>query len=298
VAWFASRLTGLPFSYTTHAKDLYLTAPRSLRRRSRDARFIATCTGHNVDYLKSILPPQDHGKIRLVYHGVDLVRFAFRERSPRETGQAPLILSVGRLVPKKGHDDLIAACAILAGRGVDFRCAIVGGGPLHDELSGVIDRRGLSGIVSLEGAMAQTELIGLYRRADIFALAPRITANGDRDGIPNVLAEAMAMGVPVVSTELSGIPELVRHGYSGLLTHPASPGELADALERLLGDPDYARSLAINGRAELERAWNCDKTTQTLRDLMSACLCGAPENVSDPAGSFPAFQPSRAGLGG
>jgi glycosyltransferase involved in cell wall biosynthesis len=279
VAWFASRMSGIPFSFTAHAKDLYLTAPRSLCRRARDASFIATCTGHNVEYLRSILPERDHDKVHLAYHGVDLVRFGKRS-APPPAGNGVFILSVGRLVPKKGHDDLIDALAILAGKGVPFRCEIVGGGPLHDELQERIDRLGLSGQVTLVGAKAQVDLIEYYRRADIFALAPRVVANGDRDGIPNVLAEAMAIGVPVVGTAVSGIPELIRNGESGLLVEPNAPGEMAAALARLVEDPALRERLACGARAALERNFDCLKTTRELRRLMRACANGATQAQS------------------
>ncbi len=274
VAWFASRMSGIPFSFTAHAKDLYLTAPRSLQRRARDARFIATCTGHNVEYLRSILPERDHGKVRLAYHGIDLHRFV-RRSAPPPPGEPAFILSVGRLVPKKGHDDLIDALAALAEKGASFACEIVGGGPLHDELQQRIDRVGLAERVKLVGAKRQVELIEHYRRADIFALAPRIIANGDRDGIPNVLGEAMAIGVPVVATAVSGIPELVRNGETGLLVQPNAPDEMAEALMRLIDDPALRAKLADDARAALELNFDCLTTTRDLHHLMRTCACAA-----------------------
>ena len=291
VAWFASRMSGIPFSFTAHAKDLYLTAPRSLQRRARDARFIATCTGHNVEYLRSILPERDHGKVRLAYHGIDLHRFVRRSASP-PAGKPAFILSVGRLVPKKGHDDLIDALAALAERGASFTCEIVGGGPLHDELQGRIDRLGLADRVKLVGARSQIELIEYYQRADIFALAPRIVANGDRDGIPNVLGEAMAIGVPVVATAVSGIPELVRDGQSGLLVQPGAPDQMAGALLRLIDDPALRAKLADDARAALELNFDCLMTTRDLHNLMQSCACAAHTETCVP--SNPALTPQPA----
>ena len=285
VAWFASSMSGIPYSFTTHAKDLYLTAPHVMRRRVRGARFVTTCTRYNADYLKTIVPVTAHDKIHLVYHGIDLARFSAREAVvPPQDGRLPIVLSVGRLVPKKGLDDLIAACQMLRQEGIRFHCVIVGEGPLRDTLEADIARRGLTGFVTLKGAMTHAELIAFYREADIFALSPRIVANGDRDGIPNVIAEAMATGVPVVSTSVSGIPELVQNNVTGLLVPSESPTALASALRHLLGNPQAGLELARNARKRLEREFNCRETTKALRDLMAGCACCSDQNPATTIG--------------
>lgn len=274
VAAYASVMSGIPYSFTTHAKDLYLSSQRVLRRRVRDARFITTCTGYNVDYLKGFLPSCEHDKVHLVYHGIDLHRFAMRTGERPRTGAVPLILSVGRLVPKKGFSDLIAACALLRDQGISFQCAIVGAGPLRAALATDIARRGLQQHVRLVGAMTHAELAKFYRQADIFALAPQIIANGDRDGIPNVIVEAMASGVPVVSTAVSGIPEVVRNASTGLLVPSESPTALAEALRQLLGNPALGVRMAKTARALLEAELDCRQTTKRLRELMACGACG------------------------
>lgn len=275
-AWFASMMTGLPFSFTAHAKDLYLTPPEVIRKRGQAARFVATCTGYNVRYLASLLGDQAD-KIHLVYHGIDLGLFGARKVAEAKPAEGRLILSVGRLVPKKGHDDLVAACALLRDRGIAFRCRIVGEGPLRAELQAQITASGLEGIVTLDGAMTHADLITLYGTADAFALAPRITEDGDRDGIPNVIAEAMAIGVPVVSTSVSGIPELVRDGETGRLVPPRDPAALATAIEATLADRAQARRLAAAGRARLEGEFDLWKTTRRLHALFGCAECeGAP----------------------
>ena len=274
VAAFASVMSGIPFSFTAHAKDLYLTPQRVLRRRVRDARFITTCTGYNVDYLKGFLPPCDHDKVHLVYHGIDLHRFAMRAAERTRAGGVPLILSVGRLVPKKGFSDLIAACARLREKGIGFQCAIVGEGPLRAELSAEIARHGLEHHVRLLGSMTHADLARFYHEADIFALAPQIIANGDRDGIPNVIVEAMASGVPVVSTAVSGIPEVVRNAVTGLLVPSESPALLAEALCQLIGNPSIGVRMAKAARALLETELDCLETTKRLKELMLDCACG------------------------
>jgi glycosyltransferase involved in cell wall biosynthesis len=274
-ARFANLMSGIPYSFTTHAKDLYLTPPHVIRKRARAATFVATCTDYNARYLRDLLG-DDADKVHLVYHGIDLSQFSPRAEQSACTSTPPkLVLSVGRLVEKKGHDDLIAACAMLLRKGLDFRCMIVGEGPLRSALAAQIDELGLIGVVTLEGAMTHAELVALYRHADVFALAPRITDDGDRDGIPNVIAEAMATGVPVVSTDVSGIPELVVHEQTGLLAQPSNPVSFANALERLLVDPKEAASLARAARQRLEQDFDLWTTTRRLHALIDDChACG------------------------
>lgn len=273
VAHFASLMAGVTFSFTAHAKDLYLTRPRVIRRRARAATFVATCTGYNVRYLHGLLGTESD-KVQLVYHGIDLSQFGAAAPVQAVPDASPLLLSVGRLVEKKGHDDLIAACAMLRNQGRLFRCMIVGEGPLRQALEAQIADLGLTDTVTLAGAMTHADLVHLYTRASVFALAPRITENGDRDGIPNVIAEAMAAGVPVVSTEVSGIPELVVDGHTGLLVPSNQPERLAAAIERLLGDTETAAALAGAARGRLASEFDLWTTTRKLHGLIDHCACG------------------------
>ncbi len=277
VAHLVSLMTGLPFSFTTHAKDLYLTPPRLIAGRVRAASFVTTCTRYNVAHLRGMLPRSDHGKLNLVYHGIDLTRFRYRvpPYAFADRGAKPLILCVARLVPKKGLDDLIAACALLAAQGLPFVSRIIGAGPLRETLAADIAARGLGGSVSLAGAMAHDKLIELFGQADLFALAPRIAEDGDRDGIPNVFAEAMATGVPVVATDVSGIPEMVMHERTGLLVPPDDPAALAAAMTRLLSEPTLGRRLASAARAQLEQCFDCWENTRALRGLVGGLRCEA-----------------------
>ena len=284
VARLVSVMCNISYSFTTHAKDLYLTPKKVLRRRIDSANFVLTCTRHNLEYLQSFLPQQDWHKIHLVYHGIDLAAFPFpagNAKAATSDGNSaakiipivlsvPLILSVGRLVPKKGLNDLISACQLMKARGVKFRCAIVGEGPLRGELERQISKLGLEDTVTLLGAMAHDRLVALYGQASVFALSPQVMEDGDRDGIPNVLAEAMAAGLPVVSTCVSGIPELVEDGRTGLLVGPKDPAALADAIERLLSDPAKSQSLAVAARRKMEDSFECWETTKAVQTLLQA----------------------------
>ena|SRR5271165_4649231 len=285
VAHFASLMSGIPFSVTAHAKDIYLTPKRVIRWRAAAAIFVATCTDYNARHLRSLLSSKDCSKIRLVYHGIDLSAFASERKQCEDTSpESPsMVLSVGRLVPKKGHDDLIAACAVLRDAGHHFRCIIVGSGPQQRDLEALIDHHALGNVVTLAGSMTHAELIALYRRADLFALAPRIAENGDRDGIPNVIAEAMASGVPVVCTKVSGIPELVRDQLTGILVAPNDPTALAAAIGWLMSDPGRAARLARTARALVEKEFDLWSTTTQLHSLLGCSACHTPRPMT-PAG--------------
>ena len=271
ITWFASRLTGIPFSFTAHAKDIYqaeLNPGNLLERKLGAARFVATCTCANASVLRARHARPD--EVHTIYHGLDTDYF-----SPASTGPAdvPLILAVGRLVEKKGFDQLIAACALLRQAGLRFGCDIVGeNGSARDSLRAQIDGLGLAGTVRLRGAVTQDQLREIYRGARVFALPCQIMEDGDRDGFPNVLAEAMAMGVPVVSTAISGIPEMIGDGVHGLLVEPRDPHALADALRRVLTDTALHTRLARAARERICERFDSRRTTLELRDLFVAQL--------------------------
>jgi glycosyltransferase involved in cell wall biosynthesis len=272
ITWFTSRLTGIPFSFTAHAKDIYqaeLNPGNLLERKLGAARFVATCTCANAAVLRPRHPrPQE---VHAIYHGLDTDYFA---PAPPASGRGiPLILSVGRFVEKKGFEHLIEACAHLRRDGVCFGCVIVGEhGDAYDRIRALIAQHGLADCVRLRSAVAQDELRDIYRSARVFALPCQVTADGDRDGFPNVLAEAMAMGVPVVSTAISGIPEFIEHGVHGLLVGSGKARELADALRRVLADDLLHSRLALAGRQRICERFDSRRTTVTLRELFVAQL--------------------------
>jgi glycosyltransferase involved in cell wall biosynthesis len=266
ITWFTSRLTGLPFSFTAHAKDIYqteLNPGRLLERKLGAARFVATCTCENARVLRARHPRPD--EVHAIYHGLDTDWFSPGFRLAREG--APLLLAVGRLVEKKGFDRLLDACALLRERGLPFRCRIVGEeGSAGPALRARIAEHGLSDQVELQPAVAQDRLRDIYREAAVFVLPCRVMEDGDRDGFPNVLAEAMAMGVPVVSTPISGIPEMIDDGVHGLLVDGTATS-LAAAIERVCTEPALRARLATAARERIVERFDSRQTTATLRDL-------------------------------
>ncbi len=271
VTWLAARLLGLPFSFTGHAKDIYrgsLNPAGLLERKMREAQFVVTCTGANAEHLRALgtgVP------VHLVYHGLnaDFTRL-LNGGATLEPPARPRIVSVGRRVPKKGFDVLIEAVALLRDRGLDLELVLAGEAGSEDErLAGLIGARGLADVVSVRGTVSQEELLDLYRRSTMFALACRVVDDGDRDGIPNVLVEAMAAGIPVVSTTVSGIPELVRDGEHGLLAPPDDPGALADAIAGLVADPRRAARIAAAGRARIAAEFDGDALAARMAELFA-----------------------------
>ncbi|MEO5658392.1 MAG: glycosyltransferase family 4 protein [Polaromonas sp.] len=266
ITWFASRMTGISYSFTAHAKDIYqpdLNPGTLLERKMAGARFVATCTCANAQVLRARHPRPC--EVHAIYHGLDTDWFA---PPARQAGTPPLILSVGRFVEKKGFDQLIEACARLRDAGVAFACIIVGErGSAYESIRCLIDERHLGGHVTLSDAMTQDKLRAIYARAQVFALPCQVMEDGDRDGFPNVLAESMAMGVPVVSTCISGIPELIDDGVHGLLVEPRDPSALADALKRVLLDDVLHARLARGGRQRICERFDSRRTTVALHDL-------------------------------
>ncbi len=259
VALVASRLLGRPYSVTAHANDIYVE-PVLLAEKLNGARFVATCTNYNAEHLSREVPAAAD-KIISIHHGLDIERY--QPSADSEAGP-PVILAVGQLKEKKGLNDLIAACALLRDRGHRFVCNIVGEGPLRADLEAQIRRFELDDTVFLHGALIHEAVIDHFRSADLFALPCVTAADGDRDGIPNVILEAMAMELPVVSTEHSGIPEAVEHGVTGALVPQRDPAALADTLAAMLDDPEGRRRMGGNGRRVVETRFDAGANVATL----------------------------------
>ncbi len=269
VTMFASQLSGLPFSLTAHAKDIYLSELNPgdlLNLKLRRAQFIATCTKANEQHLRAVEPHS--APIHTIYHGLDTKQFAPLEKVP---APKPIVLSVGRFVEKKGYTYLVEACRLLKARGLTFECHIVGGGDA-EPIKALIQQLQLTDTVIIHSAVTQEELRQIYQRATVFALACQIIESGDRDGIPNVLAEAMAMELPVVSTDISGIPEIVDHRVDGLLVPQKNAAALADAIAELLQDVPLQQRLGKAARAKICRIFDAEVTVKELYRLLQNCL--------------------------
>jgi glycosyltransferase involved in cell wall biosynthesis len=267
LAFIAAKVSGQPYSLTGHAKDIYTELREDLRMRCARARFVTTCTEANRAHLVTEvgLAP---GQVHVCRHGVDLAKFAIPARTPRP-GR---IVSVGRLVPKKGFDILIRACGELRRRGIAFELVLLGGGERHDELLALAHEQGIGDRVWMLGSRPQRDVIEQLAAAEIFALSPVVLPDGDRDGIPNVLLEAMAAGVPVVATTVSGIPEVVTDGETGRLAPPQRPDLLADALAQLLTDPALRGRLGEAARRHVREHASWASAIAPLRALLEGEL--------------------------
>jgi len=245
VGRFASLLAGVPYALSAHAKDIWLTPEAELARKVQDAAVVLTCTEHartNLDRLADGLTP-----VHLVYHGVEL-----KGRSRSEgRGKTPQLLAVGRLVEKKGHETLLLAAALLRDRGLGFTLRLVGEGPEWPRLQRLVHELQLADRVVFLGPLSESEVRTEYASADVFALSCRRLANGDQDGLPNVILEAMAHGLPVVSTRLDGIVEAIVDGESGLLADQDDPAAVARHLELLIEDPAARERIGEAGRSRV-----------------------------------------------
>jgi glycosyltransferase involved in cell wall biosynthesis len=274
VAWLASLITGIPFSFTAHAKDVYsdeLNPAGLLRRKLTAARFAVTCTGAGAEHLRAVAPQE---RVHVVYHGLndDLARLAHRAPRNGSRNGSLRLLGVGRLVEKKGFDVFVEACAELRRRDIPFAATIAGpDGPHGPAIRNLIAEHGLEEALSLAGPLSQRELFDEYTRADALCLPCRVVGT-DRDGIPNVLVEAMACGTPVVTTGISGIPELVSDGVNGLLVEPDDPTAIASAIARLDSDRRSAERLGSAARATVRERFDGDRLAGRLAELFRAEL--------------------------
>ncbi len=278
-AYIISRLLDIPYSLTAHIYDATLIRAM-MREKFRQAEFVVTCTRWNRQLITAIVP-EAKAKILVNYHGISLDKFVPNGRRVSQNQDNFHILSCGSLYPRKGFPDLLEACRFLRDRGWKFQCTIIGEGPLRSQLEGFIRKHHLTGYVQLRGALPQKEVIQHYRTADLFVLpcmtdylgwdelttdpmlllevGLAIPFRPITDGIPNVLVEAMAMGVPVVSTPVAGIPELIKDGRTGLLVPERNPTALAKAIEHLLKDPGLRQELARKARDTVRRRFDRSK---------------------------------------
>jgi colanic acid/amylovoran biosynthesis glycosyltransferase len=287
VALDVHRLTGVPYSFTAHAKDIYRhdLDIDHLRAKLDQARFAVTVSDYNRDHLARL----GARHVVRIYNGIDLrgfvpngsrsgageagtsapgrLRRAYAAAAPDEP---PLVLAVGRLVEKKGFDVLIQACELLRVDGVRFRCLIVGKGELAHDLRTLISALDLEQHVELAGPLPREKLLELFPRASVVAAPCVVGSDGNRDGLPTVLTEALALRVPVVATPVTGIPELVEDGRTGLIVPERDVAALGGAIRRLIEEPETARHLADAGRARVERDFDLHANVRELRTLFEA----------------------------
>jgi len=263
VAMVAGRLLNLSYSLTAHARDIYVD-PVLLPEKLAGARFVATCTAYNKNHLSEIMKGDE--RIKCIYHGMDVERYV---PNSRDGGRA-LVLSVGQLREKKGFPHLLEACRLLKEMNFDFRCDVIGEGPLHNELQQEIERLGLGNIVTLLGAKLHQDVIRKYEEARLFVLPAVPGSDGDRDGIPNVILEALAMELPVVSTQHSGIPEVIENDVNGLLVPVADAPALANAMAKILKDPKLGYTFGKRGRKKVLDEFSIESNVgQLLKEFIA-----------------------------
>ncbi len=259
-------LLGTTYSIEPHAFGLFGRNQKSVRAQLEDADAIVTISEYNRTHIRSLSNVLRSREIAVVHCGVETDRF---RPSGGDRNEGPVLLSVGRAVEKKGHEYLIAACRELRNRGYEFKCKIVTGATDHRPgLERLIGDLGLESFVELVGAKNPSEMSGLYRESDLFVLASVVAANGDRDGIPVSLMEAMASGLPVVSTRVSGIPELVTNGVNGLLVDAADPDGLASAMASLLDDPPLGIRMGLAGRTTVEERFDSRQSAEEVERFL------------------------------
>jgi colanic acid/amylovoran biosynthesis glycosyltransferase len=269
-AWIIHQLTGIPYSVTVHAHDIYVNKTM-LAEKITDARSVVAISEFNRQYLIDYLGDWVKDKISVIHCGIDTGRYRFDAAAPTgaDTGVFEIVC-IGSLQPYKGLSGLLDACAILHRRGISFRCRIIGGGELYEYLGNRIKSLKLEGYVELLGPRKQQEVAAFLASADCYVQPSVITKTGKMEGIPVSIMEAMASGLPVVAANLSGIPELVRDGETGLLVEPADPVGLADALMKIHADPVLASRLARNGRKLVLAEFDLSSTSLELSDLLES----------------------------
>ncbi|MCG9751224.1 glycosyltransferase [Vibrio brasiliensis] len=262
VAQIASAITGVPFSFTAHAKDIFHQDNdfAALATKFEQAKRAITVSDFNYHYLTQELSV-NREKVVKIYNGLDLDQFPYCSPEQRE----PMICAIGRLVEKKGFCDLIKACQHLKLQGINFQCEIIGDGDLKHELQQQINDLELKDIVTLKGSLPQQEIKQHLRQAAVFAAPCVVGEDGNRDGLPTVLLESMALGTPCVSTDVTGIPEVILDGQTGLMVEQRNPKSLAGALERLLNQTQLRVSLSQQARLLIESQFNIHTNAKKIR---------------------------------
>jgi glycosyltransferase involved in cell wall biosynthesis len=274
VARYASLITDMRWSCSAHAKDIWTSGDWELRTNLASAQWVVTCTGSGRDKLASLAA--DPTTVHLIYHGLDFHRFPVEprpisNRDGRSAASPVRLLTVGRAVGKKGLDVLLAALARLPSD-LHWSLTHIGGGEELKKLKRRARALGIAARVAWIGAQDQQVVLAAYRSADLFVLPCRIAGNGDRDGLPNVLAEAQSQGLACISTAISGVPELIRDGETGLLVAPDDPQALAVAIERLISEPALRDKLGAAGERRVREHFDMNAGLSRLVALFDRAL--------------------------
>ncbi|MEW5901669.1 MAG: glycosyltransferase, partial [Acidobacteriota bacterium] len=278
VAMYASIMTGIPYSFTAHAKDIYHQDVHwsLLRDIAMNSAFLVTVSRANRDYLRKNLPPSAWAKIICLYNGVNLDVFL----PPKARRKDNVALSVGRLVEKKGFRYLIEAIGILKRQGFNVDCRIIGDGEEKNALRSLISQLNLGQTVKLLGGLPQDGVLKHMQEAAVFVLPAVIAEDGNRDALPTVLLEALATGLPVISTDVVGIPEILDHGNCGLMVTQRDPEALAQAMVAALRDSRLRQSLSRAGRAKVEKDFDIRRNVFRLRRLLTSSVRKARGRLS------------------
>ena len=265
VTMFASLLSGIPFSFTAHAKDIYTSDKEKLRKKINHARFVVTCTRHNAEYLQAIAGDCPT-PIYCIYHGIDLNLFQ-QTVSPTGTHNPYKILTVARMTQKKGLPTIYQALAGLQQKGIRFQHTLIGDGDDREKILDLISSLGLQDQCKWIGTQTHDEVLLHFKASDLFVLGCEIAESGDRDGIPNVLVESLAMGVPALSTTVSAIPEILIDGKTGITVPPSEPEQLEQAMLRILTDENLRKNLIAGGQDFVKDHFDNSRWIQKLAEI-------------------------------
>lgn len=265
VTMFASLLSDVPFSFTAHAKDIYTSDQEKLRKKITQARFVVTCTRHNAEYLQTIAG-NCPTPIYCIYHGIDLNLFQ-QTVAEAEAHEPYTILTVARMTQKKGLPTIYQALAGLRQKGIRFRHTLIGDGDDRESILALIASLELTDHCRWIGTQTHDEVLRHFKTSDLFVLGCEIAENGDRDGIPNVLVESLAMGVPALSTTVSAIPEILIDGKTGMTVPPSSPKQLEKAMLRILTDQRLRQQLIAGGQELVQNQFDNSRWIKELAGI-------------------------------
>ena len=273
VARYAALISGKSFSISAHAKDIWTSPEWEMREKLSDCDWLVTCTEGGADYLSTLAP---QGRVHLVYHGLDLSRFPPSKKAKSKNdgstkAKTIRLVTVGRAVAKKGIDTLLHALAKLPDN-LHWQWTHIGGGPLKGNLEELAAELGIASKCDFKGALPQSEVLENYGKSDLFILPSRIDETGDRDGLPNVIVEAQSQGMAVISTNISGIPELIQNDSNGILIQPDKVDDLASAIEKLGCNPNLRNKMGKTGEDKVRSQFSHKQTIGDIISLLNQSL--------------------------